>query len=306
MVSEVLHWLAVRPGGVYVDATLGYGGHGEAVLRASSPDGVLLGMDRDGEAISYSRGRLKTFGDRFRCRQGSYTDLPDFLASEGVNNVNGLLADFGLSSAQLDQPGRGFSFRHDAPLDMRFDQSAGVSAREYLSTADEEELARVLFEYGEVRGSRRIARAIVEARQRGAMNTTADLLRAVERVLKPPRKGMGVHPATLVFQAIRIAVNGELDAVRALLARLPEPLGPGGRAVFLTFHSLEDRMVKQRLRELSGRVPRDPWSSGEQAAPSMNELTRKPVGASAGEVRNNPRARSAWLRAAERLSPVEN
>ena len=285
LVDEVLAHLEPQPEGVVVDATLGAGGHAEAILKSSSPSGRLLGLDRDEGALGVARARLHPFGDRVRLRQGSFVDLPEHLDREGFANVNGIVADLGLSSAQLGDGDRGFAFSSDGPLDMRFDRSAGETAAELISRLDEKELADLIFNFGEERKSRAIARRIV---QRRPILDTAELRRAVHSVLGPARRG-GIDPATRTFQALRIAVNKELEALDAFLESAAERLAPGGRLVIISYHSLEDRAVKWAFRE-------------KKDSESFRVLTRKPVRAGEDEIAQNRRARSAKLRALERVS----
>ncbi len=285
LVEEVLRQLEPRPDGVVVDATLGAGGHAEAILEVSSPSGRLLGLDRDEGALVVARERLHRFGDRVRLRQGSFADLSEHLDREGFTKVNGIVADLGLSSAQLDDGERGFAFSAEGPLDMRFDRSAGETAAELINRLDEKELADVIFNFGEERKSRAIARRIV---QRRPIDTTAELRRAVHSVLGPARRG-GIDPATRTFQALRIAVNHELEALDAFLESAAERLAPGGRLVIISYHSLEDRAVKWAFRE-------------KKDSESFRVLTRKPVRAGEDEIAQNRRARSAKLRALERVS----
>jgi 16S rRNA (cytosine1402-N4)-methyltransferase len=287
MSSETIAWLAPRSGGAYCDATLGRGGHAEAILEASAPDGRVYAIDRDAQAIEESRERLSRFGDRVRFVHGRFGDVRALLDAEGAPPIDGLVADLGVSSPQLDDGSRGFSFRHDGPLDMRMDRGATRDARALIADLSERELADVLFTYGEERRSRPIARSIKQAEARGELSTTSDLRRAVVRVLGPARGG--IDPATRTFQAIRIAVNEELGELDALLAALPDVLADGGVAVVISFHSLEDRAVKHAWR----------------AASSMAPLTKKPAVASDDEARTNPRSRSAKLRAARRVAREE-
>jgi 16S rRNA (cytosine1402-N4)-methyltransferase len=285
LVDEVLAHLDPHPEGVVVDATLGAGGHAEEILKASSPSGLLLGLDRDEAALAVARARLNRFGDRVRLRQGSFVDLSEHLDREGFTNVNGVVADLGLSSAQLDDGERGFAFSSNGPLDMRFDRSAGETAAELISRLDEKELADIIFNFGEERKSRAIARRIV---QRRPILSTAELRRAVHSVLGPARRG-GIDPATRTFQALRIAVNHELEALDAFLESAAERLAPGGRVVIISYHSLEDRAVKWAFRE-------------KKDSENFRVLTRKPVRAGEDEIAENRRARSAKLRALERVT----
>lgn len=283
LLEEVLRQLQPRPGGLYVDGTVGGGGHTEEILRASAPDGRVIGLDWDDEAIAAGRARLGEFGSRVQLVAANFNRLSEVLAELRVTGLDGVLLDLGVSSRQLDEPTRGFSFLRDGPLDMRMSRTTSLSARDVLATAREEELARIFFEYGEERRSRAIARRIVQERERQPLETTAQLAWLVERVLGPKRGK--VHPATRTFQALRIHVNRELDSLREGLVAGVEALKPGGRLVVISFHSLEDRIVKWYFRE----------------TPGLRVLTKKPVMAGEEECRTNPRARSAKLRAAEKI-----
>jgi 16S rRNA (cytosine1402-N4)-methyltransferase len=285
MRDEVLRALAPRAGGRYLDLTLGGGGHAEAILEASAPDGTLIGVDRDPAARGAARARLARFGARVSVIEGRMSEARSVLDALGVDAVDGLVADLGVSSPQLDEPSRGMSFRAEGPLDMRMDPTRGITAKELLASLDERALADLLYELGEERASRPIARSILRARDEGKLESTTDLAKAVYRVLGPPRRGGGLDPATRTFQALRIAVNDELDELDALLAALPSLLRVGGVAAIIAFHSLEDRRVKWALR---GDARLEP-------------LYKKPVEASELEQRENPRSRSAKLRAARRL-----
>ncbi|MEJ7615445.1 MAG: 16S rRNA (cytosine(1402)-N(4))-methyltransferase RsmH [Pyrinomonadaceae bacterium] len=309
LVRETMGWLAVERGGLFVDATLGLGGHSEAILEAS-PKAQLIGIDRDPEALRLAHERLgERFGKRFRAVQANFSDIARVVeAAAGGLCVNGVIADFGVSSLQLDTPQRGFSFRHDAPLDMRMDnspESVDETAAELLLRIPEEELARIIYEYGEERASRRIARWVVERREQGdPVRTTADLAALVARAVGY-RSGRAdkIHPATRTFQGLRIAVNQELAGLAQFIEDAIDLLQPGGRFVAISFHSLEDRAVKQTLRLLTGRCecsPRAPFCSC-QARRVAEILTRRPVVASPAEINENPRARSAKLRACVKL-----
>ncbi len=295
LLEEVLEALDVRAAGRYVDATYGRGGHAAAVLACLGPAGRLLVLDRDPEAVAHARAHLG--GDpRVRVAQGSFAALAGLVAAQGwAGRVDGILMDLGVSSPQLDDPGRGFSFLRDGPLDMRMDPAAGESAADWLNRAPEREIARVIAEYGEERHARRIARAIVRARP---LRRTAELAEVVARAV--PGREPGKHPATRTFQAIRIHVNRELEALRAGLAQAVEALAPGGRLVVISFHSLEDRIVKRFLRGEARPAPPAPGLPPPRA-PRLR-LLGGPVRPGAAEVAANPRARSAVLRAAERLA----
>jgi 16S rRNA (cytosine1402-N4)-methyltransferase len=302
MVDEVLEILAAHPGSLQIDATLGGAGHAERILEACAPDGRLLGLDADGAAIARARNRLARFGDRAVLRQANFRDLPVVAPEAGFGAVDGLLLDLGLSSYQLADTGRGFGFRAGGPLDMRFDAGRGRSAAELLATLDAAELADIFRRYGEERFAGRIARAIVETRVRTPIETAEQLAALVERVTPAP-KVRRIHPATRVFQALRIAVNDELGALEAGLAASLTLLRPGGRLAVLSYHSLEDRAVKrfiaqeQRGCSCPPRVP--VCVCGRQ--PRLRSLGRSRT-PSAQEIQRNPRSRSARLRGAERMA----
>ncbi len=287
--EETLAALEPRAGGVYVDATLGAGGHSEALLsayvdrRSNEPGVRVIGIDRDPTALSLASERLRRFGDRFTAVRSTFGDIKGVLLGLGVRHVDGVLADIGVSSMQLDRPERGMSFRHEGPLDMRMDPSSGETARELIERLDDDELANVIYKYGDERRSRRVARCIRQALEHGELETTLDLRRAVVRAVGPSRVG-GVDPATRTFQALRIAVNGELDQLGQLLADARDVVAPGGVLAVISFHSTEDRLVKRAFAD------RETWAP----------LTKKPVIASEAETVQNPRARSAKLRAARR------
>jgi 16S rRNA (cytosine1402-N4)-methyltransferase len=303
MPAEVLDLLDPDRGGLFVDATLGLGGHAERILAASG-DVRLIGIDRDAESLAVARQRLEPFGGRVTFVHDDHRNLPEILDRLGhgrSSSVAGIVADLGISSFQLGTPGRGFSFQVDEPLDMRMDRSMGPTAADLLAEADEEDLSRIFFEYGEERHARRIARAVRDRRLHRPILTTGDLASLVERV--NPRRGARIHPATRVFQALRIAVNHELEALDRFVLDCVEALQARGRLVLLTFHSLEDRTVKTTLRTLSHQCscPRSLPRCACGHPDRISLLNRKPLRPSAGELEANPRARSAKLRAAERL-----
>lgn len=293
---EIIHALQPRRGGRYVDGTVGAGGHAWGILDASSPDGRLLGLDVDPQALELARKRLVDFGDRVALVQASYVTLSEQLKRVGWYKVEGVLLDLGLSSMQLDTEERGFSFRSDAPLDMRFDPFNPVRAADLVNQLPEQELADLLYRYGEERRSRQVARAIVQARP---LETTLELVHVVARVV---RGEPGQHPATRTFQALRIAVNRELEALEAVLPQAVAALASGGRLAVISFHSLEDRIVKQYIRRESRDCicpPRQPVCiCGHKA--SLIEITRRPIRPTETETTANPRARSAVLRVAEK------
>jgi 16S rRNA (cytosine1402-N4)-methyltransferase len=290
LLAEVVAGLAPRSGGRYVDGTLGGGGHAAALLEASAPDGRLLGIDADPAALAAAQVRLAPFGERAALAHGNFRDLASLVGTAGFAPIDGLLLDLGVSSHQLDTPERGFSFQVDAPLDMRLDPTEGTTAAELINELPEGELADLIYRYGEERGSRRIARLIGETRRKRSIATTGELAAIVARALGG-RHGK-IHPATRTFQALRIAVNGELDSLETVLPQAVELLAPGGRVAVIAFHSLEDRIVKQFFRAESGY--------GGQGPARLRILTKKPIEAGVEEARTNPRSRSAKLRIAER------
>jgi len=273
----------VRPGARYVDGTLGLGGHARRILAASAPDGRLLGVDRDPEALTLARERLADFGSRVEFLHADFRELPERL-QQRREEPDGILIDLGIGSHQLDSPDRGFSFREDGPLDMRLDRSAGDPASTVVNGMSAVELADVIYQFGEERASRRIASAIVAARRRGPITTTGELARIVRRAA--PRSRPGHDPATRTFQALRIYVNQELERLEQTVVALARGLAPGGRLAVIAFHSLEDRPIKHAMRDL--------------ARGGYRALTRKAVQASPEERAGNPRSRSARLRGIER------
>jgi 16S rRNA (cytosine1402-N4)-methyltransferase len=285
LANEVLEWLQPQSGGLYVDGTLGLGGHARMVLEQSSPSGRLIGFEWDEDAAAKAGERLAAYADRLQIVQASYADLRPELEKLGVSGIDGLVADLGVSSMQFDQAERGFSFRGDNALDMRMDRRRQVTAASLLAQLPEEQLADIFYHYGEERQARRIARFLVEARQQEPVATTARLAAivaaAVPKKYHPPK----VHVATKVFQALRIAVNGELDNLTKLLATAPEILKEGARICIITFHSLEDRIVKQAFQQNS----------------AYQVLSKRPIEPDMEEIRRNPRARSAKLRVAARV-----
>ena len=288
LLEESLNFLNVRPGGVVVDCTLGFGGHSAAICRRLGPAGKLIAFDRDEQAMDLAKARLAVLAEELGAEmpQVEYVARPFSEIAEVIKpgELDGLLADFGVSSMQLDEAHRGFSFRSDGPLDMRMDTRSGLTAEQVVNQADEEDLANLIYEFGEERRSRRIARAIVRARP---ITTTAELARVVSAVA-PPIKGEKIHPATKTFQALRIRVNDELGEIQSLLKSAGSLLKPGGRVVLISFHSLEDRLVKDSFRE-----------SARQGV--LEILTKKPAVAKEQEALRNPRSRSAKLRAAEKV-----
>ena len=301
LLQETLNFLEPERGGLFVDCTVGLGGHGEAILQASSETRVL-GIDRDLSALAYSRQRLAIFGDRFKAVHANFFDIAEVLRDSVESDPAGILADLGVSSLQFDSAERGFSFRFDAPLDMRMDATRGSTAAELLSDLPEAEIARIIFEYGEERQSRRIARWIVEKREEGQpIATTRELADLVLRAVGG--KWKQTHPATRTFQALRIAVNNELEGLPEFVEASVDLLKNNGRLVVITFHSLEDRIIKRELRRLSGHCqcpPRLPVCSCG-ARKVVEVMTRRPIISGNTELDENPRARSAKLRACRKL-----
>ncbi|MGD0897480.1 MAG: 16S rRNA (cytosine(1402)-N(4))-methyltransferase RsmH [Thermoguttaceae bacterium] len=282
LLEEVLEWLQPRPGGVAVDGTLGGGGHTRALAQRVGPAGLVVAMDRDAAAVDAARDTLA--GLPVKPLQGNFCDLPEVLEGLGIAAVDAILLDLGVSSDQLSDPERGFSFSSDGPLDLRFDAMRGEPARRLINRLSAEHLADLIYYYGEERYSRRIARAIVQRRRDCPIETSAELAELVRRCVPRSRKEQ-IDPATRTFQALRIAVNDELKSLEIALRRLPGTLHLGGRLAVISFHSLEDRRVKEAFRD----------------DPRLKALVRKPITPSPGEIHSNPRSRSAKLRVAERV-----
>jgi 16S rRNA (cytosine1402-N4)-methyltransferase len=301
MAAEVLDALKPKPGGRYADGTLGGAGHAAGILTASSPTGWLFGCDRDGTAVEAARKRLaEKFAGRFEIRHGNFAEMAGWIPAAGCD---GVLLDLGVSSPQLDSPERGFSFQHDGPLDMRMDTRQTLSAADLVNGTGAEELAKIFWEFGDERESRRFASAIVHDREQRKFATTRQLAELIERI--SPRGGRKAHPATKIFQALRIAVNDEIGSLKRGLETAVEILKPGGRLAVITFHSLEDRVVKEFGRERT----RDYTFSGEvdvpelrqPRAPELKWVTRKAIAPGEVELKQNPRSRSAQLRVLEKI-----
>jgi 16S rRNA (cytosine1402-N4)-methyltransferase len=303
MVGEVITSLCCRAGAVTVDGTLGGGGHAEAILENTSPDGLLIGIDADGDALREASNRLASFGSRTILVKGNFADMETILIGLNIAKVDGILLDLGVSSHQLDTAKRGFSFSLDAPLDMRMDCSRGSSAYDLIHTLSGKELERIIRDYGEEIRAGRIARAIAAKRELAPIRTTADLAEVVVRALPHDKKPTRIHPATRTFQALRIAVNDELAKLQRALDSGMERLKPGGRFSVISYHSLEDRIVKNAFRagEKGCLCPPDLPVCACGRQPTMKVLTRKPVLPGEQEIRENPRSRSAKLRTAERI-----
>lgn len=299
MKAEVLDALKPKPGGCYADGTVGGGGHAEAILAASSPNGWLYGCDRDGDAVEAAQQRLAPFAGRFEIRRGNFAELADWVPAA---SCDGLLLDLGVSSAQLDRPERGFSCR-EGPLDMRMDRRQALTAADLLNSAGDEELARIFWEFGGEQQSRRFARAVVRDRERHRFETTRQLAELIERLA--PRHGKKTHPATKVFQALRIAVNDEIGSLKLGLEGALRVLKPGGRLTVISFQSIDDRIVKDfgraRARDYTFTGGVDVPELRQPRAPELKLITRKSVKPSEAEVVENPRSRSAQLRVMEKI-----
>jgi len=297
--KEVLQGLQPKSEGRYIDGTVGAGGHAFGILESSSPQGKLLGLDRDPAALNVARERLKEFGDRVHLRQASYVEMEKVAREIGWGEVNGIVLDLGLSSLQLEDATRGFAFKHEGPLDMRFDPATPITAADLVNGGDPDELADILFKFGEEHAARRIVKAIIKARP---INTTQQLAAVVAATVGGKRGD--IHLATRTFQALRIAVNGELESVEKALPMAVRLLAVGGRVAVISFHSLEDRLVKNFFH----REARDCVCPPEQLVcvcghkASVKEITRKPITPRESEVKNNPRSRSAKLRLVEKIS----
>ena len=316
LLEEVIEWLRPKDGGTFVDCTVGPGGHARAILAASN-ETKLIGIDRDSETLALARARLSIFEGRFQLVHANFEDVNSVLNEAGVTEARGVLADLGVSSLQLERSERGFSFLSDAPLDMRMDQSRGETAADVVNQLDEREFADLIFEYGEERGARKIARAIARERERGAIATTKQLADIVVRALNIPGRWR-IHPATRTFQALRIAVNNELKALERFIPAAISSLAHGGRLAIISFHSLEDRIVKRSFLRESGRCicETQRWQGGKGrkeavideiicehcgASRRVRILTRRPVRPGSDEIERNPRSRSSLLRVCERL-----
>ena len=295
--KEIIPALQPVQGGRYVDGTLGAGGHARGIMEASAPDGQLLGLDVDPQALAIARKTLAPYEHRIHLVQASYASLSDQLARLGWDVVDGIVLDLGASSMQFDTPERGFSFLQDAPLDMRFGPHVEQTAADLVNRYSERELADLIYRYGEERDSRKIARAIVKARP---LHTTRELVAAIESV--SPRRADRIHPATRTFQALRIAVNDELASIDNVLPQAVAALRSGGRLAMISFHSLEDRIVKDFIREQSRDLINPPYEQiyEVERRAILKEVNRKPITPSEDEIKNNPRARSAKLRIAEK------
>ncbi len=302
MYVEALQQLAIKSDGVYLDCTFGRGGHSQGILDLLGSNGQLLAFDRDADAINADCAQAMSSDKRFKLKHSCFSQLENIVSSDGlVGKIDGILLDLGVSSPQLDTPERGFSFLRDGPLDMRMDSTTGVSAEQWLSSVDEKDLVKVLFEYGEEKFARRIARAILEQRVKSPITTTKQLADLIEDVV--PIREKHKHPATRTFQAIRIEINKELDELSTVLDQAIRVLGPGGKLVVISFHSLEDRIVKRFIRNESG-AKHNPGKLPIKEVDILKGVLKKPgkgFKASAQEINQNPRARSAVMRVAEKI-----
>ncbi len=289
LLEEVVTWLRPQPQGCYVDCTVGLGGTAERILRASAPEGTLIGIDRDPQAVAHARTRLQAYQSRTSLYCENFQRVKSVMNMANRERADGILFDLGVSSAQLEQPERGLSFRQDGPLDMRMNPACGRSAEDLVNTLSETQLAQIMHALGEERYSRRIARAIVRVRRQSPLRRTTDLSRVIQQSVPRAYRSGRLHPATRTFQAFRMAVNDELGSLKTGLNEVIDVLAPGGRLCVISFHSLEDRLVKQMFRQLAHDAP-DQWAI----------LTKKPVSPSLEERRANPRSRSAKLRVIER------
>lgn len=304
LLKQTLDSLKLRPGGLYLDGTLGGGGHTEAILQATGPDGRVIGLDQDDEALEAASQRLQPFGERFRPIRANFAEMEQVLAAEGFAGLDGVLLDIGVSSHQLDEPGRGFSYMQDGPLDMRMDRRKGRTAADLLAELSEVELADLIYRYGEEKFSRRIARRIAEQREQAPLVSTKQLAELISAAIPAAqRRKEKQHPAKRTFQALRIAVNDELGVLERGLAAAFASLKPGGRLSVITFHSLEDRIVKTYFAGLAKGCECPPefpvCVCGKQ--PQALLINRRPQTAAEEELQSNPRARSAKLRTVEKL-----
>ena len=303
LVDQVVEDLAILADGIYVDGTVGTGGHSLAIAQHLGPRGLLLCLDRDADAVTIAKGRLSNLSAPVIIVKSNYVELDHILQGMGIASVQGVLLDLGLSSLQLEHSGRGFSFSRDEPLDMRMDEKDEITARELVNELPREELETILREYGEEPRARAIARIVAKERERRPIESSLQLARLIGSVVRPSRRTVVRHPATRAFQALRIAVNKELENLRLFLGRIPSLLAPGGRFVVLAYHSLEDRPVKQALAdwERGCICPPDLPVCACGRTPLLRRIRKKGKKPSPGEIAANPRARSAILRAAERI-----
>lgn len=298
LLEEVLHYLQCGPGKLYIDCTIGEAGHAEQILEKSSPNGELIGLDRDQEILKKASERLEKYGHRVHLIQDTFKNIKTIISELGFVSGDGLLIDLGISTFHFQSPERGFSLQFDGPLDMRLDQRNSLTAAKIVNQWEEKELSRIFWQYGEERWSRQIARSICSARQERPLETTGELAELAKSAIPAKYQSRRIHPATKIFQALRIVVNEELTGLDQVLADAVEVLKPGARLCVISFHSLEDRIVKRSFRRLSHGAVSPIW--GGEASPKLKLITKKPIVPSQAELAQNWRARSAKLRVAER------
>lgn len=303
MLDECMEGLSIRPNGIYVDGTAGGAGHSSAIAARLGESGRLIALDQDETAVAVATERLSAFGDRAQVVRSNFCEVASVMEMLGIEKIDGMLMDLGVSSYQLDTAERGFSYQADAPLDMRMDVRNPLTAKRVVNEYSEDDLRRILFEYGEERFSSRIASNIVRERERGSIETTGELVEIIKRSIPSAQRDGGHHPAKRSFQALRIEVNAELDVIAPAIRSAVRLLKPGGRIAIITFHSLEDRIVKQTFASLAQgcTCPRDFPVCVCGNKPALRVITRKPILPSDGELEINPRSRSAKLRVAEKL-----
>jgi 16S rRNA (cytosine1402-N4)-methyltransferase len=306
--NEAVEGLNIRPDGTYVDCTLGGGGHSEMIAASLNENGRLVAFDQDVQALSYARERLKDFKDRCLFVHSNFQHLKNKLFENGIHEVDGVLFDLGVSSPQLDQAERGFSYQQDAPLDMRMNQSQALSAHEVVNTWQYEQLVKIFFRYGEEKFSKQVARKIEQEREKREINTTSELVEIIKDAIPAFARRKGGHPAKRIFQAIRIAVNDELNVFGDALHQAAEITAIGGRISVITFHSLEDRVCKQAMKKWSTPppIPKNIPVLPDEVKPPFKMITRKPIVPNEGELNENRRSRSAKLRVVEKIKPWDN
>ncbi len=308
LLKAVLDLLGCRAGGIYVDGTVGGGGYSEAILEASAPDGFLIALDCDGDAITRVRTRLASYQDRCYLQKSNFSDLPGIVEKVGLGPVDGIVVDLGVSTFQLAQPARGFSFMLDGPLDMRMDRDLQQSAADLVNGLSQRDLAALIHHLGEEKWALRIARAIVMRRQVSPFTTTLELSKAIEKAVPKSRDSLRIHPATRTFQALRIAVNRELECLDQFLSQVLDVMKPGGRLCTVAFHSLEDRIIKRKYRQWSRSCscPKTFPRCQCRGLPLVKLLTRRPIRPDPAEIERNPSSRSARLRAVEKWGRGES
>ena len=306
LLNETIEMLQVRAGGIYIDGTIGGGGHSAEILNRSNPDGKLIGIDRDDEALAAASKRLERYGQRVKLIKGNFADIAELAGSEQNGSIDGILFDLGVSSHQIDDPDRGFSYITDAPLDMRMDQTADLSAKDVVNEYSEEELKRIIQTLGEERWAARIASFIVKERRHKPIETTRELEDIIKAAVPAGARQGVTHPARRTFQAIRMEVNGELEAIKAGIEGAVKLLKPNGVLAIITFHSLEDHLVKEEFRKLENPCicPKGSPVCVCGRKPIARQISRKPISASPEELQENPRAHSAHLRGIKKLMPL--